>query len=89
MTRLLSARTAARHDRFIATTGLHTPALRSDLGLLAAEYNPRARHMRGNVPQARTHMALIHTARPLSISEQQARRASEKDKLAGRGDTSM
>jgi len=53
-------------------------ALRNDLGLLADEYDVRERHMLGNFPQALTHMALIHTARLLSISAQQARRASEQ-----------
>jgi len=53
-------------------------ALRNDLGLLAEEYDPRARRMLGNFPQALTHMALIHTAHLLSVPEQQARRASEK-----------
>ncbi|MEO8171037.1 MAG: glycoside hydrolase family 15 protein, partial [Oxalobacteraceae bacterium] len=53
-------------------------ALCNDLGLLAEEYDVRERHMLGNFPQALTHMALIHTAQLLSISEQQARRASEQ-----------
>lgn len=53
-------------------------ALSNDLGLLAEEYDPRARHMLGNFPQALTHMALINTARLLSIPAQQAKRASEK-----------
>jgi GH15 family glucan-1,4-alpha-glucosidase len=51
-------------------------ALRNDLGLLAEEYDARGRRMLGNFPQALTHMALIHTARLLSIPEHQARRAS-------------
>jgi len=53
-------------------------ALRNDLGLLAEEYDTRGRHMLGNFPQALTHMALIHTARLLSIPEHQARRASAR-----------
>lgn len=53
-------------------------ALGNDLGLLAEEYDTRERHMLGNFPQALTHMALINTARLLSIPVQQAKRASEK-----------
>ena len=53
-------------------------ALSNDVGLLAEEYDPRGRHMLGNFPQALTHMALVHTARLLSIPVQQAKRASEK-----------
>jgi len=53
-------------------------ALRNDLGLLAEQYDPREQHMRGNFPQALTHMALINTACLLSISAQQARHAGKK-----------
>jgi GH15 family glucan-1,4-alpha-glucosidase len=53
-------------------------ALRSDLGLLAEQYDPRERRMRGNFPQALTHMALINTARLLSIPMRQVKDASEK-----------
>lgn len=42
-------------------------ALRNDLGFLSEEYDTRAGHMLGNFPQALTHMALINTARLLSI----------------------
>ncbi len=50
-------------------------ALSNDVGLLAEEYDARGRHMRGNFPQALTHMALINTARLLSITDEQAKRA--------------
>jgi GH15 family glucan-1,4-alpha-glucosidase len=52
-------------------------ALSNDVGLLAEEYDAHERHMLGNFPQALTHMALINTARLLSIPEHQARRSSE------------
>jgi len=44
-------------------------ALGNDLGLFAEEYDPRAKRMLGNFPQALTHMALVNTARLLSMSE--------------------
>jgi GH15 family glucan-1,4-alpha-glucosidase len=53
-------------------------ALSNDVGLLPEEYDARGRRMLGNFPQALTHMALINTARLLSIPVQQAKRASEK-----------
>jgi len=37
-------------------------ALRTDLGLLAEEYDPVARRLLGNFPQAFSHAALIDTA---------------------------
>ena len=37
-------------------------ALRSELGLLSEEYDPRARRLLGNFPQAFSHTALMHTA---------------------------
>jgi GH15 family glucan-1,4-alpha-glucosidase len=53
-------------------------ALSNDLGLLAEEYDARERHMLGNFPQALTHVALIQSARLLSVSPQQAKRAREQ-----------
>jgi GH15 family glucan-1,4-alpha-glucosidase len=40
-------------------------ALRNDVGLLAEEYDVRARRQTGNFPQAFSHLALIITARNL------------------------
>ncbi|MGZ8433704.1 MAG: glycoside hydrolase family 15 protein, partial [Candidatus Binatia bacterium] len=53
-------------------------ALSNDLGLLSEEYDTGERRMSGNFPQALTHMALINTARLLSIPAHQVKRASEK-----------
>ena len=52
--------------------------LRNDVGLLAEEYAVAARCQLGNFPQALTHMALVNTARLLSMPEHQARKASEE-----------
>jgi GH15 family glucan-1,4-alpha-glucosidase len=43
-------------------------ALRNDVGLLSEEYDPRAKRMLGNFPQALSHIALVHAA--LAISGQ-------------------
>jgi GH15 family glucan-1,4-alpha-glucosidase len=44
-------------------------ALGNDLGLFAEEYDPRAKRMLGNFPQALTHMALVNSARLLSLPQ--------------------
>ena len=40
--------------------------LRNDVGLLSEEYDPRAKRLVGNFPQAFSHIGLINTARNLS-----------------------
>ena len=45
-------------------------ALRSDLGLLAEEWDPSTRRQLGNFPQAFTHVALVNTAFNLDRREQ-------------------
>ena len=44
-------------------------ALRNDVGLLSEEYDPDAKRMLGNFPQAFSHIGLIHTAANLSLAE--------------------
>jgi GH15 family glucan-1,4-alpha-glucosidase len=41
-------------------------ALRNDVGLLSEEYDPRAKRLVGNFPQAFSHVGLVNTARNLS-----------------------
>jgi GH15 family glucan-1,4-alpha-glucosidase len=62
--------------------------LRNDVGLLAEEYDPRARRMLGNFPQAFSHVGLIDSALNLSRStapqqqapaEQRARTGQSSD----------
>ena len=53
-------------------------ALGNDLGLFAEEYDPAAMRMLGNFPQALTHMALINSARLLSLPEPAVAAASER-----------
>ena len=53
-------------------------SLSNDVGLFAEEYDPRTQHMLGNFPQALTHMALVNTARLLSMPEHEARAASAR-----------
>jgi GH15 family glucan-1,4-alpha-glucosidase len=57
--------------------------LGNDLGLFAEEYDPRAKRMLGNFPQALTHMALVNTARLLSIPEGEAVNASARGERPG------
>jgi GH15 family glucan-1,4-alpha-glucosidase len=53
--------------RYDAAEGLfeHLLSYRNDLGLLAEEYDPRARRQLGNFPQGFSHVALINTANNL------------------------
>ncbi len=50
--------------------------LRNDVGLLAEEYDPRARRQVGNFPQAFSHVALIGSA--LTLSKGEPQRAPDK-----------
>jgi GH15 family glucan-1,4-alpha-glucosidase len=51
-------------------------ALGNDVGLFAEEYDPRAQRMLGNFPQALTHMALVNSARLLSMPEKKLKDAT-------------
>ncbi len=53
-------------------------ALRNDVGLLSEEFDPGTGHMQGNFPQALSHMALINTARLLSLAPGQIDASSKK-----------
>jgi GH15 family glucan-1,4-alpha-glucosidase len=53
-------------------------ALANDVGLLSEQYDPRAKRMLGNFPQAFSHIALVNTAFNLTRSEKPAiQRAQE------------
>ena len=64
---LLGRRHEARrlYDRLLA--------LRNDVGLLAEQYDPRARRQLGNFPQALSHIALVNSACNLSQAGRPAR----------------
>ena len=53
-------------------------SLRNDVGLLAEEYDPRAKRQVGNFPQAFSHLALIGTALNLHDIGAAQRRGSAK-----------
>jgi GH15 family glucan-1,4-alpha-glucosidase len=62
--------------------------LTNDVGLLAEQYDPAARRMLGNFPQALSHMALVNTARNLSRpggpAEDRSARGSKGTKAVAR-----
>jgi GH15 family glucan-1,4-alpha-glucosidase len=49
----------------------------NDVGLLSEEYDPRARRLIGNFPQAFSHLALVNTASNLAHYEKPAEQRSE------------
>ena len=57
----------------------HLLSFRNDLGLLAEEYDPRARRQLGNFPQAFSHVALINTANNLISHRGPAKQRAERD----------
>jgi len=52
-------------------------SLRNDVGLLSEEYDPRARRLVGNFPQAFSHVSLVNTAHNLSRGVKQPARYRE------------
>jgi GH15 family glucan-1,4-alpha-glucosidase len=57
-------------------------ALRNDVGLLSEQYDPVARRLLGNFPQAMTHVALVNTARNLSGGGGPARARADREPQA-------
>jgi hypothetical protein len=51
-------------------------ALCNDVGLLAEEYDPAAKRLVGNFPQAFSHVALVHTGLNLMKHEQEMAQAT-------------
>ena len=59
-------------------------ALRNDLGLMSEEYDPKARRLLGNFPQAFSHTAIINTAAHLAEIETGAvKRGNSHQPIAG------
>jgi GH15 family glucan-1,4-alpha-glucosidase len=65
---------AGRHEEGLALFE-RLLALCNDVGLVSEEYDPRARRMLGNFPQALTHMALVNTARLASMPSHELKAA--------------
>ncbi len=55
----------------------HLLTLRNDVGLLSEQYDPQARRLVGNFPQAFSHLALVNTASNLSHYRKPAEQRSE------------
>jgi GH15 family glucan-1,4-alpha-glucosidase len=53
-------------------------SIRNDLGLLSEQYDPRARRLLGNFPQAFSHVGLVNTAYSLSGHNGAAQKRSEQ-----------
>ena len=58
-------------------------SLRNDLGLLSEEYDPVAKRLVGNFPQAFSHISLINSAVNLCAKEEWAADMSHRGRLAG------
>ena len=62
----------------------HLLSFRNDLGLLAEEYDPRAKRQLGNFPQGFSHIALVNTANNLISRLGPAAQRAERDAEAPR-----
>jgi GH15 family glucan-1,4-alpha-glucosidase len=65
-------------------------SLRNDVGLLSEQYEPRARRLVGNFPQAFSHLALVNSASNLAHFRKPAEQRSERtvtDEVAQRAGT--
>lgn len=51
--------------------------LRNDVGLLSEQYDPRARRLVGNMPQAFSHLALVNSASNLGHYRKPAEQRSQ------------
>jgi GH15 family glucan-1,4-alpha-glucosidase len=54
-------------------------ALRNDVGLLSEEYDPLAKRLVGNFPQAFSHLALVNAAYNLTRSEKPAEQRAQTE----------
>jgi pentatricopeptide repeat protein len=54
-------------------------SVRNDLGLLAEQYDPRARRQLGNFPQAFSHVGLVNTAHNLLEAQGPAAQRADQD----------
>jgi len=59
-------------------------ALANDLGLLSEEYDPAAKRLVGNFPQAFTHVALVNSAFNLTRAEKPAKQRAQAGKEEAR-----
>jgi hypothetical protein len=64
-------------------------ALCNDVGLLAEEYDPAAKRLVGNFPQAFSHVALVHTGLNLMKHEQEMAQATGQPPHNGLTDSEL
>jgi GH15 family glucan-1,4-alpha-glucosidase len=57
-------------------------SLRNDLGLLSEEYDPAAKRLLGNFPQAFSHIALVNTAHNIARAQKSCEQRSGNISLA-------